>query len=59
MNATTSSAGPAAAPVPSTEPPRSFTTTFAPCAANSFAISAPIPRPAPVTIATRSSSIPM
>ena len=39
--------------------PRSFTTTFAPSAANSRACSRPRPRPAPVMIATRPSSAPM
>src|SRR5579872_1120067 len=37
----------------------SLTTTCAPSAANSFAVAAPIPRPAPVTIATRLSSRPI
>ncbi len=39
-------------PVPSTPPPRSFTTTFAPLLASSKACCLPIPPPAPVTIAT-------
>src|SRR5262249_31789398 len=39
------------APVPSAFPPRSFTTTAAPLRAMSSAISRPMPRPAPVTIA--------
>src|SRR5687768_11967608 len=37
----------------------SFTTTRAPSAANNRACSRPIPRPAPVMIATRPSSAPM
>ena len=45
------------APLPSTLPPRSFTTTFAPRLANSSACSLPIPPPAPVTIATLSSNL--
>src|SRR6476469_8501495 len=49
---TTSLAGPASAPVPSTLAPRSLTMTFAPCAASLSACSRPTPRPAPVTIAT-------
>ena len=39
---------------PSTFPPRSFTTTFAPLLAKSRAWHLPKPPPAPVTIATRS-----
>ena len=39
-------------PLPSTVPPRSLTTTFAPLLASSNACSLPIPPPAPVTIAT-------
>ena len=39
-------------PLPSTLPPRSLTTTFAPLLANSKACSLPMPPPAPVTIAT-------
>ena len=58
ISATTSSAI-LPVPVPSVLPPRSFTTTLAPSRAISFAISAPIPRPAPVTTAIRPSSLPM
>ena len=36
----------------------SFTTTLAPCSAMSFAIAAPMPRPAPVTTTTLPSTIP-
>src|SRR5688572_18613959 len=43
-------------PLPSVPPPRSFTTTRAPSDAKSSACSRPIPRPAPVITATRSSS---
>ncbi len=50
---TTCCAGDVSAPVPSGLPPRSFTTTLAPSDANSSACSRPMPRPAPVTIATR------
>ena len=39
------------------EPPRSLTTTLAPCRASSSACPRPIPRPAPVTIATRPSQM--
>src|SRR5579871_3658000 len=59
ISATTSLAGPASAPEPSTEPPRSLTSTAAPCAASSFDTDRPIPRPAPVTIATRPSRRPI
>jgi hypothetical protein len=55
MSSTTSAAGPAEAPVPSSAPPRSFTTTFAPLSASSSACERPRPCPAPVTIATLSS----
>ena len=40
-------------------PPRSLTTTLAPCAASVSACSRPMPRPAPVTMATRPSHRPM
>src|SRR5690606_12343120 len=46
-------------PSPVTEPPRSLTTTFAPCFASSSAWPRPIPWPAPVTIATLPSNKPM
>src|SRR5262245_53244120 len=52
MAATTSSAGVVDWPVPSTAPPRSFTTTAAPSSASSSAMPRPMPRPAPVTTAT-------
>jgi hypothetical protein len=52
----TSSAGERDWPVPSKWPPRSLTTTLAPCLASNNASSRPIPRPAPVTIATFPSS---
>ena len=48
---------PASAPRPSMVPPRSLTTTLAPRAASSRAWARPIPRPAPVTIATRPSKL--
>src|SRR3954447_14779319 len=56
ISATTCCAGVMSVPVPSLAPPRSFTTTFAPSAAKNSACSRPIPRPAPVMIATRPSS---
>ena len=52
ISLTTSSAGERDCPVPSKCPPRSLTTTFAPCLAISNASSRPIPRPAPVITAT-------
>src|ERR1700722_9196503 len=57
ISATTSSAGPLDAPVPSTSMPRSFTTTLAPREARSWAWARPIPRPAPVTTATLPSNL--
>ena len=45
--------------MPSTLPPRSFTTTLAPWRANDSACSRPMPRPAPVTMAMRPSQIPV
>ena len=48
---------PASAPRPSMEPPRSLTTTLAPRSASSSAWARPIPRPAPVTTATRPSKL--
>src|SRR4051794_23133975 len=59
ISATTCCAGVASVPVPSLAPPRSLTTTRAPSRANSSACSRPIPRPAPVMIATRPSSDPI
>src|ERR687898_2210719 len=47
------------APSPPALPPRSLTTTLAPCLASSRAWPRPIPCPAPVTIATLPSSSPM
>src|SRR4051794_19221441 len=44
------------APVPSREPPRSFTTTLAPSRASVSAYSRPRPPPAPVTTMTRSTT---
>ena len=58
ISATTSLAGPGSAPLPSGWAPRSFTTTAAPSLASISACSRPMPRPAPVTIATRPSQIP-
>src|SRR3954453_17020892 len=59
ISSTTSSAGPVVGvPAPSMSPPRSLTTTFAPCSASSSACSRPMPRPAPVTMHTRPSHIP-
>src|SRR5882672_7196184 len=56
ISSTTSSAGVAEVPEPSAAPPGSLTTTLAPSAAQSSAISRPIPRPAPVTMTTLSCS---
>src|SRR6201999_2164974 len=50
ISSTTSSAGAAFEPEPSAAPPGSLTTTLAPSAAQSRAISRPMPRPAPVTM---------
>ena len=58
ISSTTSWAGPVDAPVPSISPPRSLTTTLAPCSASIKACSRPMPRPAPVTMHTRPSHIP-
>ena len=59
MSSTTSSAGCLSPPDPSNEAPTSLTMTLAPSDASSSASSRPIPRPAPVTMATLPSSIPM
>src|SRR4051812_41792520 len=59
ISSTTCCAGVASLPLPSLAPPRSLTTTLAPSDANSSACSRPMPRPAPVMIATRPSSVPM
>src|SRR5215472_16439692 len=56
ISSTTSSAGVALVPDPSAAPPGSLTTTLAPSAAQSSAISRPMPRPAPVTMMTLSCS---
>src|SRR5882757_6038305 len=50
ISSATSSAGAALEPEPSAATPGSLTTTFAPSAAHSSAISRPMPRPAPVTM---------
>ncbi|MPM37231.1 hypothetical protein SDC9_83838 [bioreactor metagenome] len=52
ISATTASAAVTEPPLPSTAPPRSFTTTLAPRAASASACCLPRPPPAPVTIAT-------
>ena len=52
ISSTTCCAGVASAPSPASPPPRSLTTTFAPAAASASACERPMPRPAPVTIAT-------
>src|SRR5205814_9861965 len=57
MASTTSDAGEAEAPVPSSSAPMSLTTTRAPWRANSSACARPMPRPAPVTMTTRPSQI--
>ena len=59
ISSTTCWAGPTSSPVPSMEPPRSFTTMLAPWADSSSACSRPMPRPAPVTMATRPSQMPI
>src|SRR5438093_12901940 len=59
MRSAASSAGRLSAPSPLTEPPRSLTTTLAPCVANSSASPRPTPWPPPVTIATLPSSNPI
>src|SRR5215469_5969947 len=56
---TTCAAGPTSRPEPSSAAPRSLTTTAAPSAARAMDTDLPMPRPAPVTIATRPSSRPM
>ena len=56
ISSTTSAAGPESRPDPSMATPRSATTTAAPWLASSLATDRPIPRPAPVTMATRPSS---
>jgi len=53
ISSATAWAGPADDPVPSREPPRSLTTTLAPCAANVRACARPMPLPAPVITTTR------
>ena len=53
----TSRAGARSPPSPFSVPPRSFTTTLAPCRAARSETSRPIPRPAPVTRTTLPSSI--
>src|ERR1700722_9611345 len=57
ISSTTCWAAETDAPLPSTSPPRSLTTTWAPWRASSRACPRPIPRPAPVTTATRPSQI--
>ncbi|CAB4794108.1 unannotated protein [freshwater metagenome] len=59
ISSTTTCAAARSAPEPSTFPPRSFTTTFAPSDAKRSACSRPRPPPAPVIIATRPSSAPI
>ena len=54
ISSTTFCAGPALAPSPATEVPRSLTTTRAPWAAKASAKSRPMPPPAPVTRTTLS-----
>jgi len=57
ISETTESAGVLSPPSPVSDAPMSFTTTLAPCAAMSFAIAAPMPRPAPVTTTTLPSTV--
>src|SRR3954451_9888234 len=58
ISLTTSWAGPASAPAPSRLAPMSQTTTRAPSCASNSAIPRPMPRAAPVTIATLPATIP-
>src|ERR1700759_858158 len=55
ISLTTCWAGPTSLPLPARSPPRSFTTTLAPCSASIRQCSRPTPRAPPVTIATRPS----
>src|SRR5580658_5777714 len=57
ISSTTDCAAEMSAPEPSTAPPKSLTTTLAPREANKRACSRPMPRPAPVMIATLSCSM--
>src|SRR6516162_8517999 len=57
ISLTTVCAGPASVPAPSRLAPMSHTTTRAPSCANNSAMPRPIPRPAPVTIATLPATI--
>ena len=59
ISSTTFCAEVRSSPDPVTEHPRSLTTTLAPWLAKKSACSRPMPRPAPVTIATLPSSAPM
>src|SRR5438105_7925305 len=59
ISSTTCDAGLLSWPVPSHSPPRSLTTTRAPCSTNNRASPRPIPLPAPVITATFPSSIPI
>src|SRR5690606_5302045 len=57
ISATTLAAADSEEPTPSTDPPRSLTTTRAPRRASSSAYVRPRPPPAPVTMATRPSKV--
>src|SRR6478752_5182997 len=57
ISSVTVAAGPASAPSPRIEPPRSLTTTRAPRSASRRAYARPMPRPAPVITATRPSKL--
>src|SRR5579884_270678 len=59
ISSTTCWAGVRSSPEPSMAPPRSLTTTLAPSWAKRSACSRPMPRPAPVMMATLPSSAPM
>src|SRR3954451_14526331 len=59
ISSTTACAGASSVRSPSRATPRSLTTTTAPSAARSIASPRPMPRPAPVTIATLLSSVPI
>src|SRR5262245_29233777 len=58
ISSTTACAGAASEPAPSRLAPTSFTTTPAPSCASASAIARPMPRPAPVTIATFPATMP-
>src|ERR1700757_5077037 len=58
ISSATAWAGPDDEPPPSLAPPRSLTTTLAPCAAKARACARPMPFPAPVMTTTRPVHVP-